>query len=804
MADLTGMLQAAAGSAGGGGPAEPYDITALSFTGSPLRIADLSSLYPTSTSIGAEDIQFNSNGTKCYVVGRPNFPLLMQFSLRTAYSFAGATYDGELILRMGQCFGFTFKADGTELYVISSGVGAATTDSVWAYSLSTAYDITTATPLFNNFNFTAPVGVTEDLFFKPDGTALYTVNQADDVVEYALSTAWDVSTTSYVRQFDANPQDADPVGLFFKPDGTKMYVLGAQNDSVYEYDLSTAWNVGTASYLQSFSVFAQTGTAVESLAFSADGTKMYVVSSTNDAVYQYTLSTAWDISSSTYLQSFSVAGQETAPTGIFFKSDGTKMYVCGNNGDDVNEYDLSTAWDISSASYVQNFSAPTGNPSGVALKSDGSVLYFCFFTAITQQTLGTPYDVSTATAWAAPTTGYINTNAQETASTGLFFKPDGTKMYTIGTTGDSVDEYALSTAWDLTTATATSVFSVSSQETSPEGIFFKSDGTKMYVCGIINDAVNEYALSTAWDITSASYTTNTVVDLNPTGLAFSSDGTLMAVTTVGAQTIYTLSTAWDVSSRNTYVTLPTTKALNLTPQDTVPNNAFFKPDGTELYTSGNSNDAIYQYSLSSAFDISTASYTRSFSVVSQTTAPTSVAFKTDGTKMYVTETVTDSVLEYSLSTAWDISSASYSQAFSVATQETVPNAVTFKPDGTKMYVTGTSSDSVNEYALSTAWDVSSASFTTSFSTASQDTNPISVLFNTDGTKMFVCGSVSDQVYEYALSTAYDVSSASYTRQSNLPNVTPIDLAAGLFNNDGTKMYAIAAGDTKIFLEYDIV
>jgi hypothetical protein len=47
-----------------------------------------------------------------------------------------------------------------------------------------------------------------------------------------------------------------------------------------------------------------------------------MIGTMNDTVYQYTLSTAWDISSATYDSiSFSVAGQEVTPTSIFFKSD---------------------------------------------------------------------------------------------------------------------------------------------------------------------------------------------------------------------------------------------------------------------------------------------------------------------------------------------------------------------------------------------------------------------------------------------------------------------------------------------------
>jgi hypothetical protein len=83
---------------------------------------------------------------------------------------------------------------------------------------------------------------------------------------------------------------------------------------------------------------------------------MYVIGYTGDDVNEYDLGTAWDITTASYLQNFSVSAQEITPQGVFFKPDGTKMYVVGSVGDDVNEYDLSTAWDITTSSYLQNFS----------------------------------------------------------------------------------------------------------------------------------------------------------------------------------------------------------------------------------------------------------------------------------------------------------------------------------------------------------------------------------------------------------------------------------------------------------------
>jgi DNA-binding beta-propeller fold protein YncE len=56
------------------------------------------------------------------------------------------------------------------------------------------------------------------------------------------------------------------------------------------------------------------------------------------------------------VDSFSVAAQDTFPTGLAFNTDGTKMFVVGNGNDKVYEYDLSTGFDVSSAVYSQDFS----------------------------------------------------------------------------------------------------------------------------------------------------------------------------------------------------------------------------------------------------------------------------------------------------------------------------------------------------------------------------------------------------------------------------------------------------------------
>ena len=50
--------------------------------------------------------------------------------------------------------------------------------------------------------------------------------------------------------------------------------------------------------------------------------------------------------------SCSVSGQEFIPQGIAFSSDGYKMFVVGSTGDDVNVYELTSPFDITTANLL--------------------------------------------------------------------------------------------------------------------------------------------------------------------------------------------------------------------------------------------------------------------------------------------------------------------------------------------------------------------------------------------------------------------------------------------------------------------
>mgnify|MGYP003625181985 CR=1 FL=1 len=256
-----------------------------------------------------------------------------------------------------------------------------------------------------------------------------------------------------------------------------------------------------------------------------------------------------------------------------------------------------------------------------------------------------PFDIAGAT--------YVQSfsvAAQETQPWGTRFNTDGTKMFVVGATGDDVNEYALATGFDVSTASYTQAFSVASQETNPRGLAFNTDGTKMFVVGEIGDDVNEYALSTGFNVSTASFT----------------------------------------------------QAFSVTTQDTGPDGIDFNTDGTEMYIVGTAGDDVNQYTLATGFDVSTASYTSNFSVAAQETSPRGIAFSNNGDKMFIVGNQEDKVHQYTLSTLFDITTASFTESFSVAGQETGPRALTFNDTGSKMYVTGLDYDKVNQYASTSA------------------------------------------------------------------------------------------------------
>jgi sugar lactone lactonase YvrE len=323
---------------------------------------------------------------------------------------------------------------------------------------------------------------------------------------------------------------------------------------------------------------------------------------------------------------------------------------------------------------------------------------------------------STSSNWECvdvPSSGETNTASNIGGYEEIYKQKDGVDFeFRTLRAGTGIDLYNSEPTgtWDITNCEYDSVSkSVGSQDSSPLGLAFNSDGSKMYIMGLATGTVYQYSLSTPWNVSTASYDSVSVSvssqDGNPLGLAFNSDG-------------------------------------------------------SKMYIVGSTAGTVYQYSLSTPWNVGTASYDSvSKSVGSQDSIPYGLAFNSDGSKMYIMGSATDTVYQYSLSTPWNVGTASYdSVSKSVGSQDSSPYDVAFNSDGSKMYIVGSATDTVYQYSLSTPWNVGTASYdSVSKSVGSQDSSPLGLAFNSDGSKMYIMGLATGTVYQYTVggTTEYD-------------------------------------------------
>lgn len=817
--------------------------------------------------------------------------------------------------------GLWFDSTGTRMFVTD-----VTLDTVTRYQLSTAWNVTTATAIqsisilaaVTNTAGTAPyiaptsVGAVQGVFLKSDGTQIYFADSTGDAIrQYKLTTAWDLNTIVSEDKFLAiNPTDGNaetsPYSPFIDSTGTRLFVMGAGTDTVFRFTLTTAWDVSTAVFHSKRSV-ATEETGPTGMTWRADGTKFYVFGTTGDDITQYDLSTAWDLSTATPVGTFSVASVDATMYGIFIHPSGTSFYGVGSGytnatyGRMIHEYSLSTDWSITSASYLRNklTRSRLKSAANIQFNNTGNRLYLLDVSSqcLNQYQLSTAWDVSTLSPLATDGSKDLRLEAQDTATRGFYIKPDGTALYTVGTTNDRVYQYSLTTAWDISTAVYQNFYNVRKYSTTavasttatgasgqaiitvasttgievaqmvtgtgisgnpsnvwvtaintstravtlsanltaaasgtysfwyglqtPSALTFNPDGTKMYVTCYTDDANHEYNLSTPWDITTAtpSYRTNTLSATETTmlGMMFNPDGTRVFVTGTGADAVlqWDLTTPYDIRTivSSSYRLFRTYGIMQRSGSKwqwylggigSAPSGFTFNNDGTILYVSDDSPDGITSVPLNTAWDVSTAQPDNAIrlSVDQYVSSPQSLFINRDGTKMYITDGTGDKIVEFNI-TNGNIDTAVYVQQFAVGAQDTSPVSVSFSDDGLTMFLLGqtaianaglgivASEEYIYQYGLTTAWDISTASFSNKFFRVTpQLTSPAGIYFKPDGTKFYVVGTSTDSVFSYEMSTPWDISTSSYT--GNTIPIGSVDTApvAIFFNDKGNRMFVL--------------
>ena len=729
----------------------------------------------------AAGMDFKPDGTVLYVLDAGSGGELSQYSLSTPWNTATASLSGSLASLPVQQ-GVAFRADGLAFFV-----GGSAAPPCRQYTMSTPWTVSTAVA----GKLSPSIGSDSRGFtFSTDGMFMYVMQSGSSLRQYSLTTSFDVSTASFLRALSLSSTDNDMVGIFFKPDGLSFYVAGNQFNVARQYNLSTAWNISTVSSTTSTSITAGTSSP-SNIFFKDDGTRMYV--STTNNISQFNLSTAWDITSASYsTQAFIVAngavGTEGSITAFVFKPDGTRIFITGTTLDRVQELSIVTPWQIGTFTHVSTSAAVDTAPLGLFISSDGLRLYYSGngVTRVVENELAPAYSLS------GFSSGGFNINS---SITDIAFSSDNTKFYALYT--NLIMQYNLSGVGDLASYPITTlgtggnaVFNFSGQTTGAIGLAFSSDGLCMYIT--TNIRVFKYNLLFPWAISSAIFAYSITNIPNSGSIKLKSDDSEMFITDATTVVRYSVPLAKELRSPGDEGGF-----FSVTTQEIIPTGLAFSPDGVNMYICGEAGDDVNQYVLSTPWNVTTASFVRLFSVATEEISSQSIRFKPDGTRMYIMGSTGDDINEYSLSTAWDISTASFVQLFSVNAQEANPNGLEFSPDGIHMYVTGESGDDVNQYVLSTAWNVSTASFVRTYDLAIVESTPHGIAFRPDGLRMYLLGTSGDLLYQYNLSTAWNVSTATFDKSLSIGylDTSIFDLA---FKSDGTKLYLVGATTDTIY------
>lgn len=477
-----------------------------------------------SGSVDVFDVLLNSDGTKCFHLSNSRV-----YETRTTTPYVYDSYSFYSTEKRIAPVPVWFSDDGLHAMCISDDF---VTKGVFGIELS------------EPFNFK------ETLIYKfqrNSGENGSTGGLKSDEWKYLVPDFKDVST----------PPSSTPVSACYNSTGNVAYVLYG-NGLLQQYALSTPWDLSTSTVTSSYDFDATDSISqTEGLYVSPDGLRLFVGDPIALEILSYSMSVAGDITTLTSVGSLDVSGQIAYSMGGFsLSSTGEHLYA--TNYYAVHQYTLSTPWDLSTGSFVQS-QFPSDFEQKFYVSPDSSVIY----TGSSQQyTMTTPWDISTL-----ETVVYelvFSTDLNFNSPIAFRMKPDGTSFYIA--TALEIFQFDLSVAEDLSTAIYSSN-SFAPAEDEFVDFYIKPDGTSLYILGsgFSTNTIYQYTLSVPWDISTASLTTQSAALAYTTQgvptLNISDDGSTLFYMAEFPNTVrqYSFGTNWDASTlvdTGKYVTTP--------------------------------------------------------------------------------------------------------------------------------------------------------------------------------------------------------------------------------------------------------
>ena len=210
-------------------------------------------------------------------------------------------------------------------------------------------------------------------FWKPDGTIVFiTGRYTDNVAAYKLNEPWQINTAEFLH--DEKLPGEFQHGLYFREDGKMMWVF--DRTSIWEFTLDSPWDITTRSegINHDLSHFALRGHDID---FKPDGSIMFIDDRNAGAVFEYTLTTPWDVATGTLTYTLDISDQQKEVRGIEFLKEGSVIMLMDTRRREVLQYNLTEPYNISTATFTDTFdvSSQTRQGRGLSFSADETIMY---------------------------------------------------------------------------------------------------------------------------------------------------------------------------------------------------------------------------------------------------------------------------------------------------------------------------------------------------------------------------------------------------------------------------------------------
>ena len=620
--------------------ASPDTLTQLTL-GTVYDLSDITATKTTnldSSNSSPQNFVFSEDGTRVYVTDFTD-DIIYQYDLADSFDITTLTLTGQSIpmVLFAEEMRAIFKGPNYSSFYI---VGSATDAIITQLDVISSPNVTSQDPnidvhTFSGFTVTS-------LEFAPDGSRLAVVDGAQGVYDVSLSTNWVLAsgTTSPVTTLS---EVSSLTSIKFDITGTRMYAVSSGDDIIYQYDLSGNFNATTATYSGKALDVNLSGTVPGDMAISKDGRNVFVFSLVDNSFYQYELTTPYDISTGVYTGNFlNVTTEVTDPQRIFLDFSETKMFLTDRAGtEQVKEYAMNDPNDISQCTLTRNISL-TDVPqiSGVYIRNDFVVLFATTTGDGQAKSTDLNKSVDITTVWFNQR--QLNVEPLDNSPQGVAISEDGRYLFMIGNQLNLIFRFDLFKPFQASSGVQIQLFSVGAQEVTPLGLTMTRDGTKFYIIG---DAriIYEYDMTTPFDLNTASFSGNsldvTTEDGNIDGLSLSEDGTELFFVGIDNDIVvhYTLSIAFDIST-GAFV-----ENFDISSQDTTPRDIFMSPSGVRFAVLGEQNLQIFIYKTITPFSLAGAIYTGLSFDISFTTNPRGLTYSRDNKYCYFSQNVSGAV-----------------------------------------------------------------------------------------------------------------------------------------------------------------